>query len=96
MKFEIRSPCRSRGRSGDPMTETREGTDVVERAAMAHCAKAVDLGLRDWFAGQALVGLIASNDPGAGDRIEEIPWYAYSIADAMLAARTAREASDAG
>jgi predicted nuclease with TOPRIM domain len=28
------------------MTETtREGTDVVERAAMAHCAKAVDLGL---------------------------------------------------
>lgn len=27
------------------MTETREGTDVVERAAMAHCAMAVDLGL---------------------------------------------------
>jgi hypothetical protein len=31
MKFEIRSPCRSRGRGGDPMTETREGTDVAER-----------------------------------------------------------------
>lgn len=52
------------------------------------------LSLRDWFAGQALVGLIASNDPEAGDRIEEIPWYAYSIADAMIAARTSREASD--
>lgn len=47
--------------------------------------------LRDWFAGQALAGLIASNDAGAGDRIEEIPSYAYSIADAMLKARAKSE-----
>ena len=45
------------------------------------------MSLRDWFAGQALSGLIASNDEGAGDRIEEVPRYAYAIADAMLAAR---------
>ena len=43
--------------------------------------------LRDWFAGQAVMGLIASNDAEAGDRIEDVPAYAYQIADAMLKAR---------
>lgn len=45
------------------------------------------MSLRDWFAGLAMQGLIASNDPGAGDRLDEIPQYAYGIADAMIAAR---------
>ena len=45
------------------------------------------MSLRDWFAGQALSGLIASNDAEAGDRIAGLPGYAYDIADAMLAAR---------
>lgn len=43
--------------------------------------------LRDYFAAQALAALIASNDEGAGDRIEDIPTYAYQIAEAMLKAR---------
>lgn len=43
--------------------------------------------LRDYFAAKAMQGLIASNDAGAGDRIEDIPEYAYEIADAMLKAR---------
>jgi len=43
--------------------------------------------LRDYFAAKAMQGLIASNDEGAGDRLTEIPGYAYAIADAMLAAR---------
>lgn len=43
--------------------------------------------LRDYFAAAALQGLIASDDEGAGDRIDEIPTYAYHIADAMLKAR---------
>ena len=43
--------------------------------------------LRDYFAAKAMQGLIASNDDGAGDRIDEIPEYAYVIADAMLKAR---------
>ena len=43
--------------------------------------------LRDYFAAKAMQGLIASNDEGAGDRIEDVPGYAYAIADAMLKAR---------
>ena len=41
--------------------------------------------LRDWFAGQALAGLIAdpSRDGSADDRAR----YAYAYADAMLKAR---------
>lgn len=50
------------------------------------------MSLRDWFAGQAIQGLIASNDAEAGDRVEELPAYAYSIADAMLAERKKWEA----
>jgi hypothetical protein len=49
--------------------------------------QASDATLRDWFAAKAMQGLIASNDPGAGDRIDDIPEYAYWIADAMLAER---------
>jgi hypothetical protein len=48
---------------------------------------AVGMSLRDYFAAKAMQALIASNDDGAGDRIDEIPTYAYDIADAMLAAR---------
>ena len=48
------------------------------------------MSLRDYFAAAAMQGLIASNDDGAGDRIAEIPDYAYEIADAMLKAREAK------
>ena len=47
----------------------------------------VGISMRDYFAAKAMQGLISSNDAGAGDRIEEIPEYAYQIADAMIAAR---------
>jgi hypothetical protein len=43
--------------------------------------------LRDYFAGLALAALVAAGDEGAGDRLTEVPAYAYQIADAMLAAR---------
>jgi hypothetical protein len=46
------------------------------------------MSLRDWFAGQALNGLIASNDSEAGDRLDDLPGYAYAIADEMMAARS--------
>jgi hypothetical protein len=45
--------------------------------------------LRDYFAAKAMQALIASNDEGAGDRLQDIPGYAYDIADAMLKARGA-------
>jgi hypothetical protein len=41
--------------------------------------------LRDWFAGQALVGLIA--DPSRDGSTDDRARYAYAYADAMLRAR---------
>jgi hypothetical protein len=52
--------------------------------------------LRDWFAGQALAGLIASNTYSNGaDGFEAfIADKALNIADAMLAARIEKENAD--
>lgn len=47
--------------------------------------KAVDLHLRDWFAGHALAAQMAR--PG-GDTVEEAAVRAYEYADAMMEART--------
>ena len=41
------------------------------------------MSLRDWFAGQAIVGLAMDKNPA--DMIAE---WAYAVADAMLEART--------
>lgn len=45
------------------------------------------MSLRDWFAGQALTGLIAH--PSAEGSVQSITQWAYDYADAMLAARAA-------
>jgi hypothetical protein len=45
--------------------------------------------LRDWFAGQALAGLVFHNDYGARSD-DEIANGAYAYADAMIAAREAK------
>lgn len=47
--------------------------------------------LRDWFAGQALAGILAG--PASRDNVPTSEWldaphFAYKIADAMLAARS--------
>jgi len=42
--------------------------------------------LRDWFAGQALAGLIAA-DTNLASTAESLADFAYDQADAMLAAR---------
>lgn len=46
--------------------------------------------LRDYFAGQALMGLMTNKVPGTGSSgwQERAAWDAYSIADAMLAERS--------
>ena len=41
---------------------------------------------REYFAAMAMQGLIASNDDGAGDRIDEVPNYAVAIAEALVEA----------
>lgn len=43
--------------------------------------------LRDWFAGQALGGLIASEAPDAEWQLLQVSQLAYRVADVMLAAR---------
>lgn len=58
---------------------------VVADNGMGHVSSGVTV--RDYFAAKAMQALIASNDEGAGDRIDDIPGYAYQIADAMLEAR---------
>lgn len=48
--------------------------------------------LRDWFAGQALAGWLASFGPGEAVKAESVAEFSYEIADAMLAARNGRQA----
>lgn len=48
--------------------------------------------LRDWFAGQALAGLIAH---ASGEDPHKAPSLAFKLADAMLCARLPQAALDA-
>ena len=53
--------------------------------------------LRDWFAGQALTGIMGPNydwftsGTETGSRVHEAAGFAYSLADAMIAAREAAQ-----
>lgn len=41
--------------------------------------------LRDYFAGQALIGL--SGNPGNAKDLDEVAWATYQMADAMIVER---------
>lgn len=50
--------------------------------------------LRDWFAGQALVGIMTDKErlaKGGYNGLIDFAWTAYNMADAMLAAREGKE-----
>ena len=47
------------------------------------------MSLRDWFAGQALVGLLASDRPEEEISFKGYAFMAYDLADEMLAERKA-------
>lgn len=51
------------------------------------------MSLRDWFAGQALAGMLA-NQRGGLDPIAAHAEHAYLYADAMLAEREKQEAAE--
>ncbi len=50
------------------------------------------MSLRDWFAGQALAGLLA--DSAFNDSPARFGLAAYALADAMLAARAAKKEAE--
>jgi hypothetical protein len=45
------------------------------------------MSLRDWFAGQALIGVASSRE---WERYTDVAAHAYGLADAMLAERAKR------
>ena len=51
----------------------------------------VGMSLRDWFAGQALVGLCAHDGTHGVHDVKTTTGRAYEVADAMLAARNGEE-----
>lgn len=65
-----------------------------------HQVYATGLTMRDWFAGQALAGIMGPNydwftsGTETGSRTHEAAHFAYSLADAMLAARAALTQTD--
>lgn len=82
-----RKPCIERKaeaaiNDGGPAFPRSEGQSSTEFDGMT---------LRDWFAGQALAGWLASFGPGEAVKVNGLAQFAYEIADALLAARDKRE-----
>ena len=50
------------------------------------CYEVFSMSLRDWFAGQALVGCLMNPETGGG-LPEKIAKWTYDLADAMIAER---------
>ena len=50
--------------------------------------------LRDWFAGQAVSGWLASYGEDQTARATDVAKFAYEVADAMLAARPSKEGGE--
>lgn len=82
-KIEDDRPAYSTANSGHVVTDGGPAFPIVlpEEFQQAHTG----LSLRDWFAGQALVGLIAQTMKA--EVAEEFARQAYVTADAMLEAR---------
>lgn len=75
------------------MTNTIDGGPAFPSPQCGDWSPEYGMSLRDWFAGQALAGMMASDD---GSTPENVAAEAYEIADAMLAARSLREPRETG
>lgn len=66
-----------------------EATGVSAVTGHARYYPVSGMSMRDYFAGQALAGLMSCKFPGKGDPSwqELVAWDAYSIADTMLRER---------
>ena len=71
------------------MTKDTGGPAFPHMTAVCHHDYAPGLTLRDWFAGQALVGMLASAPVADRSKPKHRGWAenAYLFADAMLAER---------
>ena len=69
-----------------------DGGPAFPQTAQVEFLRQNGMSLRDWFAGQALAGIIGpiATDPRLAERIEgrEMARIAYQAADAMLAERS--------
>ena len=76
------------------MTDRHDGGPAFPRNGQNHLDTQDGTSLRDWFAGQALAGIMGPNydwftsGTETGSRAHEAAHFAYSLADAMLAARS--------
>lgn len=77
------------------MDDDKDGGQAFPRAISADAKNSLNHGmpgmtLRDYFAGQALIGILGSRQGFLIDvGTEDAPEWAYQVADAMLAARKA-------
>jgi hypothetical protein len=62
-------------------------SEGINRARELSTFSSSGLSIRDWFAGQALVGLLAAQIHGHNEFPGVFPKLAYDAADAMLEAR---------
>jgi len=79
-------PCEAQGDRSVPPEHDYLQTGI-------HAAKFPGMTLRDWFAGQALMGCMAAEAPDVIYKRDDVACRAFAIADAMLAARTTPIAS---
>lgn len=77
------------------MTETNNGGPAFPgcvRNSAKKLTRHPGMTLRDYFAGQALTGWLASFPPDYGVNAEQCAELAYELADAMIAARKGGDA----
>ena len=78
------------------MTQQDNGGAAFPACNEANLDGTMGMTLRDWFAGQALTGIVGVNydwftsRTETGSRTHEAAAFAYSLADALLAAKSAK------
>lgn len=76
-------------KDGGPAFPTADGTATDGEKTVVHDSTSRGMSLRDWFAGQALAGIMADSTTTNGASFAAIAEEAYQAADAMLKARGA-------
>ena len=61
--------------------------NISDQARVTSIGGEGGMDLRDWFAGLAMQGELASQDSGSWDDIDRLAQYAYAVATAMMEAR---------